>query len=188
MNKVDLFLRYAEGCRCYLEDKGMISEQDKKSLDSGNPSYEVLRRVFYVAVPGLEKLAKKMGRNVFDHDVLKHYYAFDHNERKFREGNLICLALPARILETNGKNSYFIELEPVRGKFQIFSDLNLEQKDWVMFHRINLVEKIPEKFAEQVAEFLQKLGLDKSYKFPKVAIKYLKRLQTGAGVCTRVNP
>lgn len=173
---LELFLRYAEGCRCYLEDKGLISREDSEKVKSGRADMETLCRVFYVALPGLENLAKKLGKDRFDPDVLRQYYAFNHNEKKFREGNLICLAFPAKVLEISG-DQYFIELEPVRGKFRVSSDLGLKPGDWVMFHRINLIEKIPEDFAGKVSEFLQKLGLDKSYKFPKVAIRYLKRLQ-----------
>lgn len=174
--EVKLFLRYAEGCRCYLEDRGLISREDSEKVKSGRADMETLRRVFYVALPGLEALGRKLGKDRFDPGVLRQYYAFEHNKRKFREGNFICLAFPARVLEAEGRR-YLLELEPVRGKFQVSSDLELKPGDWVMFHRINLAEKIPGDFARKAAEFLQELGMDKSYKFPKVAIRYLKRLQ-----------
>lgn len=206
---LELFLRYAEGCRCYLKDKELISKKDSLAVKSGRADLETLRRVFYVALPGLESLGRKLGKDRFDPEVLRQYYAFSHNEKKFKEGNLICLAFPARVLEARrvvtaegglerrftrcafisradaqdsvmprkAKVSYMIELEPVRGKFLVSSDLDLKPGDLVMFHRINLVEKIPEDFARKISEFLQKLGLDKSCKFPRVAIRYLERLR-----------
>jgi hypothetical protein len=173
MDGFKLFLRYAEGCRCYLEDKGLISREDSEIVKSGRADLETLRRVFYVALPGLENLAKRLGKDRFDPDILRQYYAFEHNEKKFREGNLICLAFPARVLEAEGRK-YLLELEPVSGRFRVSSD-------WVMFHRINLVEKIPEGFAGRVSEFLQKLGMGKSYKFPRVGIRYLERLRDARG-------
>ena len=174
--EMKLFLRYAEGCRCYLEDKGLISREDSEKVKSGGADMETLRRVFYVALPGLEALGRKLGKDRFDPDVLRQYYAFEHNKKKFREGNLICLAFPARVLEAEGRK-YLLELEPVRGKFRVSSDLKLKPGDWVMFHRINLIEKIPQDFAGKASGFLQRLGLDKSYKFPRVAIRYLERLR-----------
>jgi|GEM_PF-1527480 len=175
-----LFLRYAEGCWMYRHDKGLVSEADNMALESGNPSYEVLKRMFYVAIPSMESIAERLGKagNVFDLDVLREFYSGEHNERKFREGELACLAFPARVLENRPASRYLIGLEPVAGSFYVESDLELEPGDWAVMHRINLVEKVPEGFALELAERLRKLGLDKTYKFPKVAIKYLKSLKS----------
>jgi len=175
-----LFLRYAEGCWMYRHDKGLVSESDNSALESGNPSYDVLKRVFYVALPSMESIAKRLGKagNVFHLDVLREFYSGEHNERKFREGELACLAFPARVLEKRPGSRYLIGLEPVAGSFEVGSDLDLEPGDWAVMHRISLVEKVPEGFAMDMAERLRKLGLDKTYKFPKVAIKYLKALKS----------
>ena len=154
----------------------MISADDRRGLDSGDPSYETLKRVFYIAMPAMEKISIKMGKDVFDINVLREFYSNEHNERKFKEGELICLAFPAKILENAGRN-YEIELEPVKGRFRIESDIEAGVGDWVVMHRINLIERIPEEFALKMAVRLQNLGLDKTYKFPKVAIKYLKALK-----------
>jgi hydrogenase maturation factor len=180
MKNIALFLRYAEGCRCYLEDKGLISREESELVKSGRADMRTLGRIFYVALPGLEKLGREMGKDRLDTGVMRHYYAFEHNKKKFDEGNLICMAFPARILEIKDKEC-MIELEPVSGKFRVSSGLRLKPGDWAIFHRINLVEKIPEDFALKAAEFLQGLGLGKAYKFPKVAVRYLERLQKLGG-------
>lgn len=170
----------------YCEEKGMISSDDLVALDSGNPSYEVLRRVFYVAIPSLENIARQMGKKqggkkgVFDLDVLREFYSGEHNERKMKEGQLVCLSFPARIADVDvsdvDNRSYQIELEPVKGSFWTDSNLDLKAGDWVVVHRADIVERIPEHFAMDMKRKLERLGLDKTYKFPKVAIKYLKEL------------
>ena len=173
---LSLFLRYAEGCWMYRHDKGLVSEDDDKTLRSGRPSYEVLKRVFYVAIPVMEKIAANKDKDIFDIEVLREFYSGEHNERKFNEGELACLAFPVKVLEKRGSNEYVIDMEPVKGTFTVSSDLDMEPGDWAVMHRINLVERIPEDFAMAMKSGLEKLGLDKTYKFPKVAIKYLKRL------------
>ena len=166
----------------YRHDKGMVSEDDNRALHSGRPSYGVLKRVFYVAIPSMEKIAKQMGkdRDVFDLDVLREFYSGEHNERKFKEGELACIAFPVKVLEKKSNGSccsYLISMEPVLGKYWVESDLELEPGDWAVMHRINLVEQVPEGLAMAMKAGLEKLGLDKTYKFPKVAIKYLKELR-----------
>jgi hydrogenase maturation factor len=181
----ELFLRYSHGCRMYCEEKGMISADDLAELDRGNPSYEVLRRVFYVAIPSLENIAERMSKEldrkmgVFDLDVLREFYSGEHNERKMGEGQLVCLSFPAKVVEVDDskENNYRVELEPVKGGFWAESHLNLNVGDWVVMHRADIVEKIPGDFAVDMKARLAKLGLDKTYKFPKVAIKYLKQLR-----------
>jgi len=177
-----LFLRYAEGCWMYMHEKGMVSEADNGALASGRPSHEVLKRVFYVAIPIMERIAAAKGKQLFDLDVLREFYSGEHNERKFREGELACLAFPVKVLEKKGASSYFVDMEPVLGKFWVESDLDLKPGDWAVMHRITLVEQVPERFALEMAGKLRKLGMDKTYKFPKVAIKYLKRLKRPTGL------
>jgi len=177
-----LFLRYSRGCRMYLEDKGMLDRSDRKALDSGSPSYEVLRKVFNVAIPSLEKTAKRMSRDVFDPEVLREFYSGEHNERKFREGELACLAFPAKVAKVD-KGRVMLNLEPVTGEFWAASDKNLDVGDWVTVHRLIVVEKIPQDFAIKMAARLEALGLNKAYKFPKAAIKYLERLNAGCEGC-----
>lgn len=181
-NGMELFLRYAEGCRRYLEDGGLISDDDRKALDSGGPSYEVLRKVFNVAIPSLEKTAKRMDRDVFDPEVLREFYSGEHNERKFREGELACLAFPAKVAKSD-KGRVMLNLEPVNGEFWSASDKDLGVGDWVTVHRLIVVEKITQDFAIKMAARLEALGLSKAYKFPKAAIKYLERLNAGCKGC-----
>lgn len=192
----DLFLMFAEGCRHYLEDKGAISGEDSQEIrlyleDRGmRPSRDIIRRVYHVAYPGLERVRARMKRrSIFERDVVREFYAFDHNRMKFEQGNLICIAYPARVRDVRalgrgshgyGKgngNSAMIELEPVTGMFRVDTGLALKKGDWVMTHRMHVIEKIDKAFADRVIAYLRKLGLDKKRAFPRKAYKYLTGLK-----------
>jgi hydrogenase maturation factor len=192
----DLFLRFAEGCRHYLEDKRAISREDSQEIrlyleNRGiKPSGDVLRRVYYVAYPGLEGVRARMKReSIFERDVVREFYAFDHNRMKFEQGNLICIAYPARVRDVRAlkggtqrhapgpRSSVMIELEPVTGMFRVDTELPLRKGDWVMMHRMMIIEKIDKVLANRVITYLRKLGLDKSRVFPRKAYKYLTDLK-----------
>ena len=195
-NGFDLFLRFADGCRHYLDDRGTISEEDSNEIrlyleERGvKPTDELLRRVYHVAFPGLEKVRSRLKRqSIFERKVVREFYAFDHNRMKFRQGNLICLAYPARVRQVKlekppkpGKPSsdtctVVVELEPVSGMFQIECDFPLKKGDWVTVHRMRIIERIDKAFADRTITYLHKLGMDKSRKFPRKAYKYLLNLK-----------
>lgn len=177
-----LFMRFADGCRCYLMDKGAISKEDNHIIldyfrTGEKPPMDVVKRVYYVAYPRLEEVSKKTSRDMFDINAVRRFYAYDHNRMKTEQGEYACIAFPARVLETKTKG-VFLDLSPVRGRFWATSDLDLSIGDWVIVHRINVIEKISEAYAKEVSDYLIKLGLNKEMKFPKVAIKYLERLRS----------
>jgi hydrogenase maturation factor len=191
----DLFLRFAEGCRHYLEDRRVISEEDSREIrlyleNRGvSPSEKTIKRVYHVAYPGLQRVCARLHRqSIFERDVVREFYAFDHNRMKLEQGNLICIAYPARVREVGPARrgshdrkprppSVLIELEPVTGIFRVDTDLPLRKGDWVMTHRMQIIERIDKAFADQVIGYLRELGLDKSRKFPRKAYKYLTDLR-----------
>jgi len=175
MKDIALFLRFAEGCVCYLKDVGILKPEDEAEIASGKPSNETIRRVFYMAHPELERLSRKLGKPIFDRSVLMQFYCFEHNKLKYGEGHLACMTFPGRLI---GKinNEYVVELEPINTALRIGSDLNLRHGDWVLVHRMNIVEKITTNFARRVTDYLKKLGMNKLLKFPPETIKYLERL------------
>lgn len=184
---LDLFLRFADGCRHYLEDRGKVSESDSREIrecleGGGKPSVETLRKVYYVAYPGLQKVARRLGKPMFGVDAVREFYAFDHNMMKYRQGNYICLAYPARVREPaqGTGNTVIIELEPVKGTFSLGTHLPLNKGDWVITHRMCIIESIEPAFARKVADYLRKLGLDKETSFPRKAYKYLLGLKNSS--------
>ncbi len=180
----DLFMRFADGCRCYLIDKGVITKEDNLAImdyfkTGKRPDSDVLRRVYYVAFPGLEIKGKRIGRDVFSPEVVRKFYAFDHNRMKVEQGNYVCIAFPAKVLKKRD-SEYLLELSPVRGSFCIDSDLDLKPGDWVIVHRMNVVEKVSEEYAKNISDNLKRLGMNKEMRFPKKAIEYLKELKRNA--------
>ena len=143
------------------------------------------RRIYYVAYPGLERVRKRLKRrSIFERDVVREFYAFDHNTMKFEQGNLICIAYPARVrdagtLKTKGglKKRVLVELEPVTGLFTVETEIPLSRGDWVIIHRMNVIEIVDKAFADRVMAHLRKLGLDKKRVFPRRAYKYLTDLK-----------
>lgn len=179
----DLFLRFAEGCRHYMDDRGTISPEDSREVYNylhGNgprPSEGTLRRVYYVAWPGLRRVSRRLRRGMFDIEVVREFYAFDHNKMKLEQGNLICIAYPARVIKVNAPKDVLIDLEPVRGTFRVETSMPLKVGDWVMTHRMQVIERVDIAFAGRAAGYLRELGLDKTRKFPRKAYKYLTDLR-----------
>ena len=177
----DLFMRFADGCRCYLQANGVISREDNQAIldyfkTGKKPEERVLKRVYYVAYPGLLKTKGKLKKRMFDADVVREFYAFDHNKMKVEQGNYVCIAFPARVLKKRDKE-FFLELSPVRGRFWADSDMDLKPGDWIIVHRMNIVERISGGHAKRVSDYLKKLGMNKEMRFPEKAIEYLRNLK-----------
>jgi hydrogenase maturation factor len=193
----DLFLRFADGCRHYLEDRGHISEEDSNEIriyleERGvKPSEETIKRVYHVAYPGLQDVCKRLKcRSIFQRRVVREFYAFDHNRMKYEQGNLICIAYPARVMEAEPPSTadpkgtvcrVLLGLEPVTGMFRLGSDIPLKKGDWVIVHRMSIIEKTGKAFADRTIAYLRKLGLDKTRRFPRKAYKYLTGLKYSSG-------
>ena len=193
-----LFLRFADGCRHALEDKGEITKKDSREIQrylhgtGPKPSGKTLERVYYVAFPGLQKVAKRLRKDyMYDVEVVREFYSRDHNKRMFDKGNLICIAYPARVVDVepiktgSGRKpsrhlpvcKTLVELEPVTGIFKLESDINLRKGDWVIVHRMNVIERIDKAFADSAMTYLRNLGLDKKRVFPEKSYKYLTELR-----------
>ena len=194
-----IFLRFADGCRHYLEHTKQISVKDSREIHmcldgtGPRPSERTLNRVYHVAYPGLQVVQKRLKKDsMFDTDVVREFYSRDHNKTMHGRGNLICIAYPARVREvkkiatgSSRKPGYgklpacdaLVELEPVTGIFRIESDIPLKAGDWVTVHRMNIIEKISKQFADSSMTYLRKLGLDKKRVFPEKSYKYLTGLR-----------
>jgi hypothetical protein len=192
-----LFLRFADGCRHYLADRGVISREDSEAISRylrnrhEIPSEDLVKKIYYVAYPDLVRIMEDEGRkSPFERDAVRRFCLIEHNTRKFKEGNLVCIAYPGRVLEAKkrarpaGRDKNVLEqvyearvsLEPITGILPIEPDIQLKKGDYVMVHRLNVIEKLPKAWYDRATQHLQELGLDKTFKFPRAAIKYLERL------------
>ncbi len=185
-NGFDLFLRFADGCRHYLDDKGVISKEDSAEIrlyleDRGmKPSEALIRKIYHVAYPGLQKVCSRLkARSIFERRVVREFFAFDHNQNKYEQGNLICLAYPARVREVvpGLQPKVLVDFEPLTGIFKLDNDFPLKKGDWVIVHRMSVIDIIDKAFADRTMTYLRKLGLDKTRKFPRKAYKYFNDLK-----------
>lgn len=192
-----LFLRFADGCRHYLADRGVISAEDSEAIARylrnrhEVPSEDLVRKIYYMAYPDLVRIMEEEGRrSPFERDAVRRFCLIDHNTRKFREGNLVCIAYPGRVMETvkrarpAGRDKGVLEqvyearvsLEPITGILTLEPDIPLKEGDFVMVHRLKVIEKLPKVWYDRAIGHLRELGMDKTFKFPKAAIKYLEKL------------
>jgi len=158
----ELFLRYAIPCGSVLVDRGTVSQktldQLKEKLLSGKPIKQDLGKVFKVGVRMLTITAKRMGRKEVDKEVIRKYFWFEHmdciNERVKTYPDVVpekCLVLPAKVLE-KGLVKTPIDERKVRTDFVP----DVKPGDWVTVHYSYIVEKITEKQAEQLKQFIEK--------------------------------
>jgi hydrogenase maturation factor len=180
---LDLFLRFADGCRYYLEHTDQISPQDSSEICSylenrgPPPKDETLKRVYHVAYPGLQRIQSRLAReDMFSPEVVREFYSNDHNRMMFDRGNLICIAYPARVIEST-PNDALVELEPISGRFRLDTDLHLNPGDWVIVHRMNIIERIDNYLADKALSLLKELSLNKKRTFSDKAYKYLMDLK-----------
>ncbi len=192
-----LFLRFADGCRHYLADRGVISAEDSEDIARylrnrhEIPSEDLVRKIYYMAYPELVRIMEEEGRrSPFERDAVRRFCLIEHNTRKFREGNLVCIAYPGRVLEARkrarpaGRDKGVLEqvyearvsLEPITGIITLEPDIPLKEGDFVMVHRLKVIEKLPKAWYDRAIGHLTELGLSKEFKFPRAAIKYLERL------------
>lgn len=192
-----LFLRFADGCRHYLADRGFISSEDSEAIAGylrsreEVPSEDLIRKVYYVAYPDLVRIMDEEGRkSPFERDAVRRFCLIDHNTRKHEEGNLVCLAYPGKVIKADsrarpaGRDRGVLEevyevqvsLEPITGIVTLHPDIELKGGDFVMVHRLKVIEKLPKAWYDRAIQHLQGLGLNKTFKFPKSAIKYLEKL------------
>jgi hydrogenase maturation factor len=189
-NGFDLFLRFADGCRHYLDDRGTVSMEDSSEIRAyleergARPTDDLINRVYHVAYPGLQKVCSRLkAGSIFERRVVREFYAFDHNRRKHEQGNLICMAYPARVMSVmevskpGVASRAVISMEPLTGMFTMDCDFPLKPGDWVIIHRMRIIEKVDKAFADMLIAFLRKLGFDKSRKFPRRSYKYFLDLK-----------
>jgi len=192
-----LFLRFADGCRHYLADRGVISAEDSATIAEylrnryEVPSEDLIKKIYYMAYPDLTRIKEEENRrSIFERGAVRRFCLIDHNTRKHKEGNLVCITYPGRVVEAKkrtrpfGKDKSILEevnevrisLEPITGIVTVNTDLDLKAGDYVMVHRLKVIEKLPKVWYDRTIQHLTELGLNKEFKFPKTAMKYLEKL------------
>ncbi len=150
----ELFLRYAIPCGEVLVRRGDLREEMLKKLrdkiemkrDIGLP----VGRLFPVAGKMCSILAKNMGKERIDDDVIRKYFLHEH-EKAIKWRSLFfkdidlkeCMVKPGRVMEA-GKT---VVLNTPLGKRVIDKNFEpeLKRNDWVSMHYDHICEKLPKE-------------------------------------------
>ena len=102
--------------------------------------------------------AKGMGKKEIDRDVIRRYFWFGHpaciRERVKEYSDIephMCTVLPGKVLEEGA-------VETPLGERKVRNDFvpDVRPGDWVTVHYSYIVERISERQAEQIKEFIEK--------------------------------
>ena len=156
----ELFLRYAIPCGEVLVRRGEVRESLLKQLnDSVKNRQEVeapIEDVFKVASRMCTILAKRMGKNAIDEEVIRRYFLVEHEqailwrkqvrpELKLEE----CLVYPGRVLKIADEG---ILVRTPLGERMFRSDFaqGLKARDWVSVHYDYVSERINESHVNRM--------------------------------------
>jgi len=156
----ELFLRYAVPCGEVLVKRGEVGEDLLKQLNNSVKNREEINYpvedVFKVASRMCTIIAKKMGKNEIDAEVIRRYFLIEHEsairwrqqirpELKLEE----CLVHPGRVLKLGDEN---VLVKTPLGERMFRNDFaqNLRPKDWVSVHYDYVAEKISENHVNRM--------------------------------------
>jgi hypothetical protein len=148
----ELFLRYAIPCGEVLVNRGELKGELLRQLnDSVKNRQEIdvpIERVFRVAARMCTILAKRMGRNDIDDEVIRRYFLLEHEKairwRKEIKPDLKiseCLVYPGRVLRIDPDN-VLVKTNLEEKLFRNGFAEGLKRKDWVSVHYDYVSEKI----------------------------------------------
>lgn len=154
-----LFLRYAVPCGSVLVGRGTISQEfldEMKTKVVNNEEIDDKYVQFYkVALFFLTKIAKSLGKQVIDKEVIHKYYFEEHDEVvtarskvKTDVNERLCKVKPGKILKINGKAT----VETPLGEFEVKLDFIPEAKvgDHITVHYNYGCEIISETLAKKL--------------------------------------
>lgn len=156
----ELFLRYAIPCGEVLVKRGEVREELLKRLNDSVKNKEEFKYpiedVFKVASRMCTIIAKQMGRNEIDADVIRRYFLIEHEnairwrmqvrpELKVED----CLVYPGRVLKLGDEN---IMVRTPLGERLFRNDFahDIRPRDWVSVHYDYVSEKINESYARRM--------------------------------------
>ena len=155
----ELFLRYAIPCGEVLVRRGdlqkemleKLSERIERKRDIDIP----VGRLFPVAGKMCTVLAKEMGKERIDDDVIRRYFLHEHEKaikwRRlfFKDIDLKeCLVKPGRVMNAGEK----VVLNTPLGKRVVEKNFEpeLKKNDWVSMHYDHICEKLPRDHAKKM--------------------------------------
>ena len=155
----ELFLKYAIPCGRVLVERGTLDSKVLERLHR-NVTYErdIRERVeecFPVASKMTSIIARRMGKDSVDAEVIRKYFLLEHKKAVDWRARLFpdirkeeCIVYPARVLEAGNK---IVVNTPV-GERAVRDDFvkGLKRNDWVTVHYDFVGEMIDRKTAERM--------------------------------------
>jgi hypothetical protein len=150
------FFKYAFPCAQAKVQLGSLRKEEYEELkenflEGGCPDKETLERYFQAAFRRIKKLADKLGKDIWDMDVLKEYWTKNHNEvidegegmygsasQSFKE---LCKIHEAEVIQKD-KDNLIVAYD---GKERVVSGFlvpDAKQGDKVRIHFAYAVEKV----------------------------------------------
>ncbi len=156
----ELFLRYAIPCGGVLVRRGELREELLRRLNrwvrDGEETDLPVGNIFKVATRMCTILAKRLGKNEIDAEVIRRYFLIEHEKalrwRKEIKPDLNvkeCLVYPGRILKVSYDK--ILVKTPLGEKF-FRKDFvgNLKRNDWVSVHYDYVAEKIKTSYVNRM--------------------------------------
>ena len=155
-----LFFRYALPCAGTLVKRGTVSQDHVDSLMAEVSENKAPGRgeenLFKVANAMCAVIAKKMGKDSIDADVIRRYFLFEHSKVVDERFELMgdfdpvdCRTYAGKVLEV-AKDSALVETKLGRKRYKTLLDKDVKKDDSVAVHFDFVVEKIPNPVAEKM--------------------------------------
>jgi len=156
----ELFLRYAIPCGEVLVRRGELREELLKKLnDSVKYGEEIdipFESIFRVATRMCSILAKQLGKNEIDSEVIRRYFLIEHeNALKWRReikpdlNVKECLVYPGRVLRV-GYDKIMVKTPLGEKLFRKDFVGDLKKNDWVSVHYDYIAEKIKTSYVNKM--------------------------------------
>lgn len=156
----ELFFRYALPCAQTFVKRGKITQRFLDDIISkfsmGKELPKGFENTFVVAVSMLKIIAKKMGKEEIDDEVIRQYYLVDHDKvvdkryEEMRDFNpMMCRVRIGKVIKVDGK---IAKVKTEIGEYEYRTDFvkDLKEGDIVTVHYDFISEKISEDLLKNI--------------------------------------
>jgi hydrogenase maturation factor len=162
MNAEDriLFLRYALPCASTLVKRGSTTQENVDRMtgmvSEGIAPEDGAEKIFKVAIAMCNSIARRMGKDTIDAEVIRRYFLMEHSEVVDERYGLMgdfdpvaCKTYPGKVISTDGG---FAVVETRLGSMRYKTVLARDTKegDLVSVHYDFVIEKIDAQTAEEM--------------------------------------
>lgn len=155
-----LFLKYALPCSGAFVKRGEVSQEHINNLvklvSEDKVPNEAAESMFKVANVQCEAIAKRMGKDSIDAEVIRQYFLLEHNKvvdetaKLVRDFNpAVCKTYAGRVAEVD-KDSALVETSIGKRRYKILFVKDIKKNDMVSLHYDFVIECISKSLAEKM--------------------------------------